>query len=164
MRTERTNFEGSWDDICPHCGSPQEDHRKTYGPFEGVLHEHRLPCEPEKKKMQRDHRRIIRTGKIIVFIGWILVPLVILLLTQFVMVIGWIAFAFALIMLSIETIKHFGNPNKWIPGYKVKKEKELKMAHYFYHCDRNPDGFNRLLGENLKRMEEENEGSVDPET
>lgn len=30
-----------------------------------------------------------------------------------------------------------------------KAEKQRKMEHYFYHCERNPDGFLRLKGENF---------------
>lgn len=30
-------------------------------------------------------------------------------------------------------------------------EKERKMAHYYYHCERNPEGFNRLKIENFER-------------
>ncbi|MFP4004391.1 MAG: hypothetical protein ACLFV8_11495, partial [Alphaproteobacteria bacterium] len=29
-------------------------------------------------------------------------------------------------------------------------EKRRKMRHYFYHCERNPDGFRRLMIENLE--------------
>lgn len=32
-----------------------------------------------------------------------------------------------------------------------KAEKELKMNHYFYHCERNPEAFNRLKVENFER-------------
>jgi hypothetical protein len=31
-----------------------------------------------------------------------------------------------------------------------KAEKEQKMAHYFYHCEQNPEGFSRLKIENFK--------------
>lgn len=34
---------------------------------------------------------------------------------------------------------------------KEKAEKDLRMKHYFYHCERNPDGFNRLKIENCER-------------
>lgn len=34
---------------------------------------------------------------------------------------------------------------------KEKAEKELRMRHYFYHCEQNPDGFNRLKIENFER-------------
>jgi hypothetical protein len=34
---------------------------------------------------------------------------------------------------------------------KQKAEKDLKMQHYFYHGELNPDGFNRLKIENFDR-------------
>jgi hypothetical protein len=34
---------------------------------------------------------------------------------------------------------------------KEKAEKERKMGHYFYHCERNPKGFARLMVENFER-------------
>lgn len=34
---------------------------------------------------------------------------------------------------------------------KEKAERELKMSHYFYHCERNPEGFARLKTENFER-------------
>lgn len=38
-----------------------------------------------------------------------------------------------------------------------KAEKERKMAHYFYHCERNPEGFARLKAENFtKDIREQN--------
>ena len=38
---------------------------------------------------------------------------------------------------------------------KEKAEKELKMGHYFYHCERNPEGFIRLKVENFEREAKE---------
>jgi hypothetical protein len=37
------------------------------------------------------------------------------------------------------------------PSEKEKAEKELRMRHYFHHCERNPEGFARLKIENLER-------------
>lgn len=34
---------------------------------------------------------------------------------------------------------------------KEKSERNLRMKHYFYHCERNPEGFNRLKIENFER-------------
>jgi len=34
---------------------------------------------------------------------------------------------------------------------KEKAEKELTMGHYYYHCERNPEGFARLKVENFER-------------
>jgi len=153
IRIERTNFDGSWDEVCPHCGKEQVEHRSIVGELDGVRYEHRLPCAPEKEKIQREHRRVVQTGKIIVFVGWILVPFVVMLLQQFISIFGWLAFALGIFKLGIETIKHFGNPDKWIPGHKAKMEKERKEKHWIYHCEQNPDGFERLKLENLKNEE-----------
>jgi hypothetical protein len=38
---------------------------------------------------------------------------------------------------------------------KEKAEKGLKMGHYFYHCERNPEGFARLKVENFEREAKE---------
>ncbi len=44
-----------------------------------------------------------------------------------------------------------------LKGYKTKHEKDEeqkmnKMRHYFYHCERNPEGFLRLKSENYKKI------------
>lgn len=160
VRTERTNFQGDWSDICPHCGKAHGDHRITHGPFDGVVYEHRMPCEPERQKMIRERRQMVTTAKIVILTGWILVPFVYLLLQQFVAMVGWIAFGIGVLQLCVVTIKHFGNPDRWIPGYKRKKERELQEAHWIYHCERNPHGFARLRAENFEREEREEEKSA----
>jgi hypothetical protein len=38
---------------------------------------------------------------------------------------------------------------------KEKFEKDMKMRHYFYHCERNPEGFARLKVENFEREAKE---------
>jgi len=162
--TERTNFDGDWSEVCLHCAQPQAVHRIIHGPFDGVLYEHRMPCEAEKKKMHHQTRRVVQTGKLIVLVGWILVPLLYLLLQQFVAVIGWIAFGIGIVQLLIFTFKCFGNPDRWIPGHAKKKEEEARHAHFIYHCERNPEGFARLRHENFERTEKDpySEGSVSP--
>lgn len=37
----------------------------------------------------------------------------------------------------------------------AKEEKERKMAHYYYHCELNPDGFMRLKAGNFERQARE---------
>ena len=114
-----------------------------------------MPCEAEQLKMHRHTRRLVSIGKLIVLVGWVLVPFVYLLLQQFVSVVGWIAFGIGLVQPSIETIKYFGNPDRWIPGHKKKKEEEARHAHFIYHCERIPEGFARLRQENFERTEKE---------
>ena len=36
-KTRCTNFAGSWDDICPHCGFTQLTHRRVLGEFDGEI-------------------------------------------------------------------------------------------------------------------------------
>jgi len=159
MKTERTNFQGDWDSICPYCGAKQSEHRTEYGPVNDVLYEHRMPCECEKQKMRRETRRKVQTVRAIIFLGWILIPLAILILGVTSPLVGWLAFAFGLCKVAIEGVKLFGNPDKWIPGHKEKKEREAKIKHYAYHCDRNPEGFIRLRAENFKKQIVEEESS-----
>lgn len=39
---------------------------------------------------------------------------------------------------------------------KEEGERELRKQHYFYHCERNPEGFARLKVENFEREAREN--------
>jgi hypothetical protein len=155
MKSERTNFEGDWNDICPHCGKKQLEHRTEFGPHNDVLYEHRMPCEPEKHMMRRATRQKVQTIRVLVFVGWILVPLVILVLGVTNALVGWIAFAFGLYKVAVESVKLFGNPDQWLPGHKAKREREARIRHYTYHCERNPEGFARLRAENFQKLIEE---------
>jgi hypothetical protein len=157
VRIERTNFEGSWDEVCPHCSRPRQEHRITHGPFNEVLYEHRMPCIAEKNKLHKERRRIVLTAKTLIAIGWILVPLVYLLLQQFVALIGWIAFGIGIFQLAMVTIKHFGDPDRWIPGHKKEKDDEFRKAQFIYHCERNPEGFARLRLENLRSLAQDSD-------
>ena len=159
MKTERTNYDGDWESICPHCGKKQVEHLTVYGPIDDVIYEHRLPCAPEKEIMHRETRRIVRTTQVIVFIGWIAVPLAILILGMTSSLVGGLAFAYGLWKVALEGVKLFGNPDKWIPGHKKNREREAKIRHYTYHCDLNPAGFARLCAENFSKKYEEEESS-----
>jgi hypothetical protein len=46
----------------------------------------------------------------------------------------------------------------WIKESKTQKEKadkQSKKDHYYYHCERNQEGFERLKSENFRREMEE---------
>lgn len=60
MKIERTNFEGDWNEMCPHCGEIQGSHRSIVGEYKGVRYEHRLPCEEERKKMTEDRAKLVK--------------------------------------------------------------------------------------------------------
>lgn len=145
-----TNFTGSWDEVCPHCGSKQETHRQILGDFDGEILEHRMPCEPEKETLRRKAVARVRTAKVIILIFWILLPLSILILEFMSPIVGAVAFGLSLIKLGIEVVKFFGNPDKWIPGHKANAEKQRRMDHYFFPLRTEPRWFRALEGRKLR--------------
>jgi len=118
-----------------------------------------LPCEPEIEKMHRETRRNVRTIQTMVFLAWILVPLLILILGVTSPLVGCMALAFGLWKIAVKGVKLFGNPDRWVPGHKEKREREAKIRHYVYHCDQNPEGFTHLCAENFSKQIEEEERS-----
>lgn len=157
MITERTNFTGSWDDVCLHCGKSQRDHRVIVGEHDGIQYEHRMPCQQQKDIMARKTIFSLRVLQAISLVVWVVVPLAIAVLGFTSYIIGVVLFLYSLFKIAVQAIKLFGNPDKWIPGHKEKKERDLKMANYFYHCEKNPEGFLRLKVENFDKEETEAE-------
>lgn len=154
MKVERTNFNGDWDDLCPYCGETQGKHKEIIGEYKDVRYEHRLPCEAEKLRIRKETRAQARTLKTFIFLGWILVPLLIALFGFASVLIGTILFVISLFKIAWTGLELYGKPEKWLRGYKSKIEKERKMKHYYYHCERNPNGFRSLFLENLEDEEE----------
>src|SRR5688572_5497611 len=129
-KTRCTNFAGSWDDVCPHCGLKQGTHRSVLGEFDGEILEHRMPCEPERDKLRRATAARVRAGNLIVLVFWILVPLAILVLEFTSPIVGALAFGLSLAKLGIEFVKFFGNADKWIPGHKARADKQRRIDHF----------------------------------
>lgn len=70
----------------------------------------------------------------------------------------WIGYLLSIISIAIGLYK-FGKAMGWIRPSKREMEKagtELKMSHCYYHCEKNPDAFNRLKVENFERETIEN--------
>jgi hypothetical protein len=65
----------------------------------------------------------------------------------------WLAAAVLLYALwkAFRAARNLFWPREPSKSEKEKSEKELKMSHYFYHCELNPEGFNRLKAENFER-------------
>jgi hypothetical protein len=109
-----------------------------------------MPCDAQKQAIDAEQKSIIRSGKAIYLVGWVAIPLAIL-------VAGfanwWVGFAFFLITLGKigwRLVESFGSPEKWVPGYRERQEKELRNRHFIYHCERNPESFARLRAENFE--------------
>jgi hypothetical protein len=101
-----------------------------------------------RKQNQDETRKRVRTAAVIVILS-ASAPLLIELIT----LIDWVGFIASIVGISIglfKLIKAFG----WIKPSKFQEAeaaKALKMRHYFYHCERNPEAFMRLKIENFDR-------------
>jgi hypothetical protein len=144
-----SNFKGDWNDVCEYCGQPQEAHKIDYGTYEGTHYIYRMPCKQEQEQITLRLRNKALTVKGLIFFGWVLIPLFIAIVGFANFWVGLLLFVISLVKIAIEYVKLFGNADEWIPGHKEKMEKERKMRHYYYHCEKNPNGFRKIFIENL---------------
>ena len=143
-----SNFEGDWDDTCQYCKRSHREHINPNLPIPN--YKHRMPCEEQKAAIRANHNRQVCTVKGIIFVGWVLIPLIIAILGFTSPVVGGILLAISVFKIGVAAIKHIGNPDKWIPGYTEKVKKERDMEHYYYHCEKQPEAFKRLKHGNFR--------------
>lgn len=65
----------------------------------------------------------------------------------------WLGHVMAAVSIFVG-LRKLGRAMGWLKRSEKEKaeaEKQLKMNHYFYHCERNPGAFHRLKGENFER-------------
>jgi hypothetical protein len=96
-------------------------------------------------------RRSIRFLRGISIVWFVLVPIGVALFEYF----GpeWLATAVLLYSLwqGVQEWLRITGRKKQSQREKEKSDKDLKMGHYYYHCERNPEGFLRLKVENFER-------------
>lgn len=148
-----SNFVGDWEALCEYCGRPHREHIWKEHP--NPDYNHRMPCEQQKLAMQKAWNRKVGVAKTLHLIGWILVPLGIAILGFANWWVGVALFVISLFKIVWRSIESYGSPATWMPSYKARQEKDLKMRHYFHHCERNPEGFARLKAENLAKQHPE---------
>ena len=67
--------------------------------------------------------------------------------------IDWIGYLLSAISITVGLYK-LGKAMGWIqPSQRERAESEKlrKMEHYYYHCEKNPDAFNKLKVDNFRR-------------
>lgn len=157
-------FKGSWTETCPHCGREQSTHRSTTDCLDGEMLEHRLPCEQEKRKIDREAWRKVRAAQFIVLIIWVLIPTAILLIQE-IPFFARLAFFCSLVALGWKVVKIFGRPEKWFPPYgkrmEEKEREEIRKAHILHHCEKNPDLFQQLLIKSIEREQQRKSESTE---
>lgn len=105
--------------------------------------------EEVRQKALRETRMLGRSASIALFLI-VGVPVLIEIVS---LGVGWLGGVLAGISIGVGLYK-LGKAMGWIKPTqrdKEKAEKDLKMKHYFYHCEQNPEGFNRLKFENFER-------------
>lgn len=98
-----------------------------------------------------ERRRGLKLFSNLVLVWVVLIPFVILVL-EFLMP-EWLALIFlifGLIKVSIKGLKMKGLMKK-TKNETQREEEDLRKRHYYYHCERNPDGFLMLKAENFRR-------------
>jgi hypothetical protein len=102
-----------------------------------------------RQEIETEHRKL-RTGWFIVVIWIVVIPVIVAILGLANIWIGILVLAYAIYKAVVKALKLTG---RFKPTSKEiqQKEKERKMAHYYYHCERNPNAFNRLKLENFKK-------------
>lgn len=67
--------------------------------------------------------------------------------------IDWLGYLLAAIGVSVGIYKLGKTMSWWKPTKREQEDDEMdrKSKHYYYHCELNPEGFNRLRNENFER-------------
>ena len=119
--------------------------------YNGLSYKKRDDIEKESETGKKAKRRIVRFVDTTLFL-WLVISVLIAFLGWRSILVGTIAFIYSL----YRTIRRFLK----LKGCKTKREKDdqenmRKMNHYYYHCERNPKGFRRLIAENFEEDEKE---------
>ncbi len=131
-------------------------------PFPSVLEEELLKiydgfsCSTADERMRRSKEmaRTIRRGRYL-FVLWVAgVPLLVEVIGVADPIVGYLVLFYSFFKAFLEGRKMLGLAKK-SDKEKLKGEENARMQHYFYHCERNPEGFNRLKLENFEREAKE---------
>ncbi len=147
-------FDEGKDRVVKHWGLisdgelPQEQRRADYQAHAYKDLPFRLQSEVRESAIRkaRPTARAVRTIAFFVVGFPILIELVSL-------GVPWLGHLLAFISIAAGLL-HVSRTMGWLKPSKNRKERadeELRKDHYFYHCERNPAGFDRLIQENMER-------------
>jgi hypothetical protein len=96
----------------------------------------------------------IRLAIALLILWLVVIPVAVELLGFANPVIGIIVLLYSLWKAFVQLMKLLG---KWPENRreKLQSDKKRLMEHYFWHCERNPEGFQRIKFENFDREERE---------
>jgi hypothetical protein len=93
-----------------------------------------------------------KVGWWLVFVWAVLVPLGIAVLEWWSDLLGLVVLGYAVAKAAIQALRLTGHLPKSTQQHQ-KAAEELKVRHHHYHCERNPEAFERLKAENFNREE-----------
>lgn len=134
------------DEEIPNVALDQEYRNNIYSDFNFTTY-----AQLDVERQQR--RRQIDDGRFIILLWIVITTFVVEIFIYFNQLLSWLAFVFVLYK-AIQNILQFANI-KIFPISERKKAEELEKRlkdHYYYHCQMNPEGFQRLKLENFERM------------
>lgn len=111
-----------------------------------------VPFRLQEKVREKVRREARVRGRVIRFIVFFYAGSAVLI-EVVALGVSWLGHVLAAVSIAIGSYK-LGKAMGWLKlskRSKEKAEKEQKMEHYYYHCERNPDAFNRLKCENFER-------------
>ncbi|OJV18903.1 MAG: hypothetical protein BGO12_17745 [Verrucomicrobia bacterium 61-8] len=116
-----------------------------------------IPCrtvfEIRSQAVEKAKKRRVEVGVgFVILVFWLVViPVIVAVLGFASPVLGWIAFLYSLWKAFVQLMRLMG---KWpvTKAEKARVEEERLIRHYYWHCNQNPEGFQRLKMENLERL------------
>lgn len=132
------------DDEIPNRALDQEYVDKIYS---GLTYKTYAEMATEQKKK----RKQIKAGWVIIFIWLVVIPALLAIFEYYSNFLSLLALIYSLYLAVKKSLELMG---KWPKSKKAKeKEQEERLKdHYYYHCKMNPEGFRRLMVENLEKM------------
>lgn len=100
---------------------------------------------------RRKRINAIKRGSFLFFLWLVVVPAIIATLEYYSNFLSLIAYAYSIYMAIKTALELRG---KWPKSkrQKAKEEEDRLKDHYYYHCQKNPEGFRKLMLENLEQM------------
>jgi hypothetical protein len=93
----------------------------------------------------------IKRGSFLLFLWLVVVPALIAILEYYSNILSIIALIYSLCM-AIKTGLELRGKLPKSKRQKAKEEEERLKDHFYYHCQKNPEGFRKLVLENLEQM------------
>lgn len=94
----------------------------------------------------------LKVGWWLVILWAVVVPLGVAVLEWWSDLLGLVVLGYAFFKAALESLRLTGHLKK-SRRQRERDSEDLKMRHYYYHCERNLEAFERLKAENFRREE-----------